>query len=106
LTKNLSKHVRLILNEGLDVSALEGIGHLVQKTLDQGWVETDYFSIYDAVNPPAPRNLIRKKPESFWRVTKTLYHDFLFGPGHHVLSLLERFFVLILRHRFAEAGIP
>lgn len=54
-TKNLLKDVHLMIDEGrelgLDVSAMEGLRHLVQKALDQGWVETDYSSLYNAVNP-------------------------------------------------------
>jgi 3-hydroxyisobutyrate dehydrogenase len=57
-TKNLLKDVNLILDEGralgMNMAALDGIQRLVQKAIEQGWMETDYSSIYNAVNPPAP----------------------------------------------------
>lgn len=54
-TKNLFKDVELTLAEGrnlgLETVAFKGVRNLVQKALDQGWTETDYSSLYNAVVP-------------------------------------------------------
>lgn len=57
-TKNLLKDVDLILEEGrslgLETAAFEGVRKVVRKALDQGFTETDYSSLYNAVVPEDP----------------------------------------------------
>lgn len=54
-TKHLFKDIQLMLGEGLslglEVSALKGCQRAVKKALDQGWVDTDYSSVYNIINP-------------------------------------------------------
>lgn len=54
-TKHLAKDVTLFLDVakslGLDVSGLEGIEKLLNKTLEQGLANTDYSAIYSAISP-------------------------------------------------------
>ena len=54
-TKHLLKDSDLIFKEskrlGLSTHSLEGVIHLIKISLEKGFVETDYSSIYNAVNP-------------------------------------------------------
>ena len=54
-TKHLLKDADLILNEskrfGLSTNALEGVIDIIKLSLKKGFGETDYSSIYNAVNP-------------------------------------------------------
>ncbi len=54
-TKHLLKDVQLIVEEGrstgLSVEPAEAVRAIVQKALDMGLVETDYSSLYNAVDP-------------------------------------------------------
>lgn len=54
-TKHLLKDVNLILNEserlGLATPSVEAIIRIIKMALDKGNVETDYSSIYNAINP-------------------------------------------------------
>lgn len=55
-TKHLAKDTRLFLSVAkqldLETCALEGISELLDKTLAQGLVDTDYSAVYAAVNTP------------------------------------------------------
>lgn len=52
-TKHLAKDVDLFLAEGrgvgLDTAMLEGVRHVIQKTLEQGLVDTDYSALREGV---------------------------------------------------------
>jgi 3-hydroxyisobutyrate dehydrogenase len=54
-TKHLLKDADLIFKEskrlGLSTYSLEGVIHLIKISLEKGFVETDYSSIYNEVNP-------------------------------------------------------
>jgi 3-hydroxyisobutyrate dehydrogenase len=54
-TKHLLKDADLILSEskrlGLSTNALEGVIDIIKLSLEKGFIETDYSSIYNAVNP-------------------------------------------------------
>ncbi|MGF1482444.1 MAG: NAD(P)-dependent oxidoreductase [Cyanophyceae cyanobacterium] len=54
-TKHLLKDIDLFLTEaqqnGLAVSSLEGVRHVVQQAVESGWADSDYSSLYCAVNP-------------------------------------------------------
>ena len=54
-TKHFFKDIGLMLEEGrslgLETSALKGCHQAAKKALDQGWVDTDYSSVYNAINP-------------------------------------------------------
>jgi 3-hydroxyisobutyrate dehydrogenase-like beta-hydroxyacid dehydrogenase len=51
----LLKDADLILSEskrlGLSTNALEGVIDIIKLSLEKGFIETDYSSIYNAVNP-------------------------------------------------------
>jgi 3-hydroxyisobutyrate dehydrogenase len=53
-SKHLSKDTKLFLNVAkqlnLDTSALEGIDHLLDKTINIGLANTDYSAIHAAIN--------------------------------------------------------
>jgi 3-hydroxyisobutyrate dehydrogenase len=55
-TKHLLKDVNLIIEElqqlGLNASSLEGVRDAVKKAIEQGFTDTDYSSLYNAINPP------------------------------------------------------
>jgi len=55
-TKHLAKDVDLFLDEGrgvgLDTAMLEGVRHVIQKTLEQGLVDTDYSALCEGVTKP------------------------------------------------------
>jgi len=48
--------VDLFLDEGrgvgLDTAMLEGVRHVIQKTLEQGLVDTDYSALCEGVTKP------------------------------------------------------
>ena len=54
-TRHLLKDIRLMLAEGksvgLETESLEGIEKVVEKAIRMGWKDTDYSSLYNAVNP-------------------------------------------------------
>ncbi len=53
---HMMKDIDLILAEcgrlGLSVDALAGVGQIVGRALEMGFVEEDYSALYNAVNPP------------------------------------------------------
>lgn len=55
-TKHLAKDVDLFLAEGhdvgLDSAMLEGVRHVIQKTLEQDLVDTDYSALFEGVTKP------------------------------------------------------
>ena len=55
-TKHLPKDINLVLNEaksiGLNIDGLDGVRRLVEKAIEKGFIDTDYSSLYNAVNPP------------------------------------------------------
>ncbi len=55
-TKHLFKDVKLVEETarrlGLETAGVEGVRHIIEKALQMGWSETDYSSLYNAVNPP------------------------------------------------------
>lgn len=54
-TKHLKKDVQLALSEGralgLETAGVEGVLRIIEKALEMGWEDTDYSSLYNAVNP-------------------------------------------------------
>jgi len=55
-TRHMLKDVQLILAEGkslgLETHLMEAVRTVVQKAVEGGWAESDYASLYNAVNPP------------------------------------------------------
>lgn len=55
-TRHMLKDVQLILAEGdglgLATHSVEAIRKIVQEAVEAGWAESDYASLYNAVNPP------------------------------------------------------
>jgi 3-hydroxyisobutyrate dehydrogenase-like beta-hydroxyacid dehydrogenase len=54
-TKHFFKDIGLMLQEGhtlgLETSALRGCWRAAKKALDKGWVDTDYSSVYNVIDP-------------------------------------------------------
>jgi len=54
-TKHLLKDVRLIIAEaeslGLETEVIEAVRRVIEKTLQAGYTDTDYSSLYSAINP-------------------------------------------------------
>ena len=55
-TRHLLKDVSLIEAQarklGVNTRTIEAVRHIIEETLEKGWVDTDYSSIYNAIDPP------------------------------------------------------
>ncbi len=55
-TRHLLKDVSLIEAQarklGVNTKTIEAVRQIIEETLQKGWVETDYSSIYNAIDPP------------------------------------------------------